>query len=152
LISNALDFRIRQPTMYNILSTNWKNQIPIQASLNKHLILSENVPFKKFNSIYQIPEYNAKYKSEYKPELIVLPHIYQGIVDDDKGPIHTIPAPNLNPADKYYNLSTNAEAIVSRYPYPSDLNYRTIQSKFLFFIVLYIFFVVLYIIIKRIHT
>jgi hypothetical protein len=140
LINNALDFRIRQPTMYNILSTNWKNQIPMRPSLNKHLILPQHVPFKEFNSFYQIPEYNSEHKPEYKSELIILPHIHQGTVDDDKGPIHTIPAPNLNPADKFYNLSTNTKAIVSHYPYSNDLNYRTtMQSKFLFFIVLYIF-------------
>jgi len=112
----------------------------MRPSLNKHLILPQHVPFKEFNSFYQIPEYNSEHKPEYKSELIILPHIHQGTVDDDKGPIHTIPAPNLNPADKFYNLSTNTKAIVSHYPYSNDLNYRTtMQSKFLFFIVLYIF-------------
>lgn len=74
----------------------------------------------------------AEYNPEYKAESVVLsPTTHRGgggIEDDDKGPIHTIPAPNLSLADKPYTNSR--ERIADRHPYMSSLNYRTTaQSK-----------------------
>jgi hypothetical protein len=98
---SQFNFRIRRP-IYNIVSTSWKNQIPMRAvSLNNRPILPQRVPTKEFYSINKIPEYSP----EYRPELVVLPPTHRGGVDDDKGPIHTIPAPNLSPADKPYNAN-----------------------------------------------
>ncbi|EZA51003.1 putative mediator of RNA polymerase II transcription subunit 26 isoform X2 [Ooceraea biroi] len=122
--------RIRRPTMYNVLSINWKNQIPLRASsLNKHVILPQRVPAKEFKSVHQIPEYRPEYKPEHRSELVVLPHIHQATIDDDKGPIHTIPAPNLSPADKFYNSATNAEAIANHRSHSSDPNHRTAMQN-----------------------
>lgn len=93
------------------------------VSLNNRPILPQRAPIKEFYSINKIPEYSP----EYRPELVVLPPTHRGGVDDDddKGPIHTIPAPNLSPADKPYN--TNLDDI-------ADLNYHnsitSAQSKY----------------------
>jgi len=114
--------------MYNALPINWKNQIPIRATLNNRAVLPQRVSVKEFYSINKAPEYS----SEYRPELVALPPTThrEDIDDDDKGPIHTIPAPNLSLADKPYNSMTNAEEIADRRPYSSNLNYHTIvQSK-----------------------
>ncbi|XP_012535975.1 uncharacterized protein LOC105836469 isoform X2 [Monomorium pharaonis] len=109
------NYRIRRP-IYNVLSTNWKNQIPMRAvSLNNHPILPQRASTKDFFSINKVLEYSPEYRSE----LVVLPSTHRGGVDDDKGPIHTIPAPNLNPADKSYNTNlatTNLDDI-------ADFNY-----------------------------
>lgn len=118
--------------MYNVLSASWKNQIPMRAVFppNNRLILPQRAPTKELYSINKIPVYSP----EYRPELVVLPPTHRGAVDDDKGPIHTIPAPNLSPADKQYNTATNLENIADHRPYhqsSSDLNYQTsIQSKY----------------------
>ncbi|XP_070171136.1 uncharacterized protein [Polyergus mexicanus] len=116
------NYRIRRPTMYNVLSNNWNNQIPIRAlPLNNHIVLPQRgTPTKDFYSINKIQEYS----SQYKPELTILPPTHRGDIDDDKGPIHTIPAPNLSPADKPYNSPTDSEKI-AHYPYLNDLNYHT---------------------------
>ncbi|KYM96829.1 hypothetical protein ALC62_12621, partial [Cyphomyrmex costatus] len=117
------NYRIRRP-IYNVLSTSWKNQIPMRAiSLNNRPILSQRVSTKGLYSINKVPEYSPEYKPA---ELVVLPPTHRGDVDDDKGPIHTIPAPNLSPADKPYNMATNLEDIMDRRPYQSssDLNYH----------------------------
>ncbi|XP_011265386.1 uncharacterized protein LOC105256850 [Camponotus floridanus] len=117
------NYRIRRPTVYNVLSNNWKNQIPIRAfPLNNHAILPQHgTPTKDFYSINKIQEYS----SQYKPELAILPPTHRGDIDDDKGPIHTIPAPNLGPADKPYNLPTNSGKTAHYPPYLNDLNYHT---------------------------
>lgn len=124
--------------MYNVLSTSWKNQIPMRAisSLNNRPILPQlRAPIKEFYSINKIPEYSP----EYRPELVALPATHRGDVDDDKGPIHTIPAPNLSPADKppirYDTVSTvnTATDLEDHRPYANDLNYNTpSQSKYKF--------------------
>ncbi|KAL6260027.1 hypothetical protein P5V15_009933 [Pogonomyrmex californicus] len=116
-----VNYRIRRP-IYNVLSTNWKNQIPMRAisTPNNRAILPQRAPIKEFYSINKVPEYSP----EYKPELSVLPSTHRGSVDDDKGPIHTIPAPNLSPADKPYNTGHNAEDIANHRPYSSDLNFH----------------------------
>lgn len=76
----------------------------------------------------KMPEYSP----EYRPEMVVLPATHRGGIDDDKGPIHTIPAPNLSPADKPYNPAADPKETSDRRPYPSDLNYHTTaQSKVL---------------------
>ncbi|KYN40755.1 hypothetical protein ALC56_05066, partial [Trachymyrmex septentrionalis] len=117
------NYRIRRP-IYNVLSTNWKNQVPMRAmSLNNRPILPQRISTtKELYSINKVPEYSP----EYRPELVVLPPTHRGNVDDDKGPIHTIPAPNLSPADKPYNTATNLEDIADHRPYQSssDLNYH----------------------------
>jgi len=130
-----LNFRIRRP-IYNVLSTSWKNQIPMKSnsrvvSLNNRPILQQRAPTKdKLYSINKVPEYSP----EYRPELVILPPTHREDVDDDKGPIHTIPAPNLSPADNPYNAATNLEDIADHRLYQSsDLNYHTpIQSKYQF--------------------
>lgn len=117
--------------MYNtiVLPNNRKNQIPIRAFPLNHAILPQRgTSIKDFYSINKIQEYS----SQYKPELAILPPTHRGDIDDDKGPIHTIPAPNLGPADKPYNLPTNSEK-TANYPYLNDLNYYTsVQSKPIF--------------------
>lgn len=55
---------------------------------------------KEFHSLNKAPEYSP----EYRPENVIIPSAHRGAIDDDKGPIHTIPAPNLSLADKPYNL------------------------------------------------
>lgn len=118
------NFRFRRP-IYNVLPTGWKNQIPMRAvSLNNRPILPQRVPTKEFYSINKVPEYSP----EYRPELVALPPTHRGGVDDDKGPIHTIPAPNLSPADKppiRFNTATNLEDLADQRPYPTDLNYQS---------------------------
>lgn len=100
-------------------------------------MLPQHAPIKEFYSINKVPEYSP----EYRPELVALPPTHRGDVDDDKGPIHTIPAPNLNPADKspirydtastVVNTATNFEDVADHRPYASDLNYNTLtQSKY----------------------
>lgn len=123
-----MNFRIRRP-IYNVLPTSWKNQIPMRAvSPNNRVILPQRAPTKEFYSINKIPEYSP----EYRPELVILPPTHRGDVDDDKGPIHTIPAPNLSLADKPYDTDTNLEDIADHRPYSTDLNYHAqlpAQSK-----------------------
>lgn len=114
--------------MYNVLSNNWHNQIPIRAfPLNNHAVLPQRgTPTKDFYSINKIQEYS----SQYKPELTVLAPTHREDIDDDRGPIHTIPAPNLSPADKPHNSPTDSEKIAHYRPYLNDLNYHTtVQSK-----------------------
>lgn len=120
--------------MYNVLSNNWKNQIPIRFPLNNHAILPQHgAPTKDFYSINKIQEYS----SQYKPELAILPPTHRGDIDDDKGPIHTIPAPNLSPADKPYNLPTNSGKTAHYPPNLNDLNYHTtVHSKPIFLLLL----------------
>lgn len=107
-------------------------------SLNNRPILPQRAPIKEFYSINKIPEYSP----EYRPELVALPPTHRGDIDDDKGPIHTIPAPNLSPADKpsiRYDMAstvdaaTNLEDVVDHRLYSSDLNYDVpAQSKYKF--------------------
>lgn len=91
--------------MFNVPSTIWKNQIPIRTSLNNHAVLPQRPPVKEFHNVNKMPEYSP----EYRPEAAVLPPTHRGGVDDDKGPIHTIPAPNLSPMDKPFNNEVNIE-------------------------------------------
>ncbi|KAJ8670676.1 hypothetical protein QAD02_001935 [Eretmocerus hayati] len=59
---------------------------------------------------------------EYRPEMI--PSLHRGGIDDDKGPIHTIPAPNLGPASKPYQqqqqLLASSSRVEERRPAPSQ--------------------------------
>lgn len=98
--------------------------------MNNHAILPQRgTPTKDFYSTNKIQEYS----SQYRPELAILQSTHRGDIDDDKGPIHTIPAPNLSPADKPYNLPTDSEKISYYRPYLNDLNYHnTAQSKSIF--------------------
>lgn len=119
--------------MYNVLPTAWKNQVPIRATLNNRVVLPQRTPIKEFHSVNKVPEYSP----EYRPELVVLPTTHRGSIDDDKGPIHTIPAPNLSPADKPYNTANDLKDIADRRPYSSNLNYHaTAQSKVYVFVAL----------------
>jgi len=99
-------------------------------SLNNRPILPQRASTtKELYSINKVPEYSP----EYRPELIILPPTHRENVDDDKGPIHTIPAPNLSLADKPYNAAINLENIADHQPHqPSnDLNYHVpVQSKY----------------------
>ncbi|EFN83513.1 hypothetical protein EAI_15449 [Harpegnathos saltator] len=116
-----VNYRPRRP-VYNVLPASWKNQIPMRATLNNNrAVLPQRVPLKEFHSVNKVPEYSP----EYRPELVVLPATHRGGIDDDKGPIHTIPAPNLSPADKPYNSPVDQKEIADRRPYPADLNYHT---------------------------
>lgn len=132
----VFNFRIRRPATYNVSPINWKNRIPMRASpMNNRVVLPQRMPIKEFHSVSKTPEYSP----EYKPELVILPATHRGGIDDDKGPIHTIPAPNLSPADKPFNSAIeSAKEIANRRPaYSSDLNYRTsVQSESIFFITL----------------
>lgn len=100
--------------------------------------MPQRAPIKEFYSINKVPEYSP----EYRPELVALPPTHRGDVDDDKGPIHTIPAPNLSPADKppiRHDMTTNLEDIVDHGPYSSDLNYYTsAQSKYKFLLQIFV--------------
>lgn len=98
-------------------------------SLNNRPILLQRASTKELYSINKVPEYSP----EYRPELVILPPTHRGGIDDNKGPIHTIPAPNLSPADKPYNTATNLEDTADHRPYrpSSDLNYHIpVQSKY----------------------
>ncbi|XP_032685030.1 alpha-protein kinase 1-like isoform X2 [Odontomachus brunneus] len=114
-----VNYRVRRP-VYNVLPIGWKNQVPIRATLNNRAVLPQRAPVKEFHSVNKMPEYSP----EYRPELVVLPATHRGSIDDDKGPIHTIPAPNLSPADKPYNSANDLKDIADRRPYSSDLNYH----------------------------
>ncbi|XP_011869522.1 PREDICTED: uncharacterized protein LOC105562941 [Vollenhovia emeryi] len=127
------NYRIRRP-IYNVLPTSWKNQIPMRAvSLNNRPILPQRATIKEFYSINKVPEYSP----EYRPELVALPAAtHRGGVDDDRGPIHTIPAPKLTPADKppirydtanLANTPTNFQDIADHRAYSSD--YHTSQAQ-----------------------
>ncbi|KAL0132801.1 hypothetical protein PUN28_000487 [Cardiocondyla obscurior] len=127
---NHANYRIRRP-MYNaVLPTGWKNQIPMRAASlnNRPPVLPLRVPTKEFYSVNKIPEYSP----EYRPELVALPSTHRGGVDDDKGPIHTIPAPNLSPADKpliRYGAGANLENVVEPpQSYSTDLHYHLAQN------------------------
>lgn len=70
-----------------------------------------------------------EYSPEYRPEAAVLPPTHRGGVDDDKGPIHTIPAPNLSPMDKpNFDLATISTSLTSQKavtsPTPVQHNYE----------------------------
>lgn len=120
------DFRIRRPVMYNALPIDLKKQIPIRASFTNRAVLPQRVSIKEFYSINKVP----KYSSEYRPELLTLSHTHPGDINDNKGPIHTILAPNLSLKNKPYNSMINSEKITDGRPYSSNLNYHTVvQSK-----------------------
>lgn len=113
--------------MYNALSITWKNQLPIRAPLNNGVNLPQRAPVKDFYSINKLAEYSP----EYRPGLVVLPTIHREDIDDDKGPIHTIPAPNLSLAAKPYESLINSEETADRRLMATDYN-TTAQSKFVF--------------------
>ncbi|XP_033212625.1 putative uncharacterized protein DDB_G0288537 [Belonocnema kinseyi] len=95
------NYRIRRPPVFNVVPNGWKtHQIPAMGVLNNHATLPQRPPVKEFHSLSKVPEYSP----EYRPEAVIIPSSHRGGIDDDKGPIHTIPAPNLSPADKPYNL------------------------------------------------
>lgn len=105
--------------MFNVPPTIWKNQMPIRAPLNNHAVLPQRPPVKEFHAVNKMPEYSP----EYRPEAAVLPPTHRGGIDDDKGPIHTIPAPNLSPMDKPFNNEANADE-TSRRQQPTDSTYK----------------------------
>lgn len=98
--------------MFNVPAAIWKNQMPIRAPLSNHVVLPQRPPVKEFHSVNKMPEYSP----EYRPEAAVLPPTHRGGVDDDKGPIHTIPAPNLSPMDKPFNGDVNGVEAHQRQP------------------------------------
>ncbi|KAG7190870.1 hypothetical protein KM043_006931 [Ampulex compressa] len=114
------NYRIRRPPVLNVLPTVWKNQAPIRASLNNHAVLPVRQPVKEFHSINKLPEYSP----EYRPDSAVLPATHRGGIDDDKGPIHTIPAPNLSPADKPRSPEVNPAESVPHRQYPHEINWN----------------------------
>ncbi|KAK1119693.1 hypothetical protein K0M31_013112 [Melipona bicolor] len=101
------NYRIRWPPMFNMPPAIWKNQIPIRAPLSNHAVLPQRPPVKEFHSVNKMPEYSP----EYRPEAAVLSPTHKGGIDDDKGPIHTIPAPNLSPMDKPFSNGANTDEI-----------------------------------------
>lgn len=116
--------------MYNVLPTAWKNQIPVLGVINTHAVLPQRPPVKEFHSMNKVPEYSP----EYRPETVVMPPTHRGGMDDDKGAIHTIPAPNLSLADKPYSLvegnpsENNHEDQVSHHQYSNDGHYSPNHS------------------------
>ncbi|XP_023289284.1 transcription factor SPT20 homolog [Orussus abietinus] len=93
------NYRVRRPPVFNVLPTSWKTQA-VHPPMNNRAVLPKRPPVKEFHSMSNVPEYSP----EYRPETAVLPPTHRGEMDEDRGPIHTIPAPNLSPADKPYNL------------------------------------------------
>ncbi|XP_043249729.1 putative uncharacterized protein DDB_G0271606 [Colletes gigas] len=116
------NYRIRRPPMYNSVNVPhgiWKNQMPIRAPMNNIAVLPQRPPVKEFHTVNKMPEFSP----EYRPEAAVLPQTHRGGVDDDKGPIHTIPAPNLSPMDKPFNGETNAQVAPQR-QHTTDSTYK----------------------------
>ncbi|XP_076278674.1 uncharacterized protein LOC143208282 isoform X2 [Lasioglossum baleicum] len=104
-----LNYRVRRPPMFNMPATMWKNQIPIRVPVNNHVVLPQR-PLKEFHNVNKLSEYSA----EYRPEAAVLPSTHRGSIDDDKGPIHTIPAPNLSIMDKPFSGEINSQDTIHR--------------------------------------
>ena len=116
------------------MPSGWKtHQIPVIGVLNNHAALPQRPPVKEFHSLSKVPEYSP----EYRPEAVIIPPTHRGGFDDDKGPIHTIPAPNLSPADKPYNLvegkavEANHEDSSHRRPFESNYNINFPGKKLL---------------------
>ncbi|XP_015588469.1 putative uncharacterized protein DDB_G0271606 [Cephus cinctus] len=121
------NYRIRRPPVFNVLPTAWKTQA-ILGPMNNLAVLPLRPPVKEFHSMNKVPEYSPEYSPEYRPEAAVMPATHRTHVDEDKGPIHTIPAPNLGPADKPYNLGANSQEnnpVESIRNYPADLSYNS---------------------------
>lgn len=113
--------------MYNnVMPNTWKSQVPVLGAINNHAALPQRPPVKEFHSMNKVPEYSP----EYRPETAAMPPTHRGGMDDDKGAIHTIPAPNLSLADKPYSLvesnspENNHEDHASRHHYPNDAPYN----------------------------
>ncbi|XP_034943132.1 alpha-protein kinase 1-like [Chelonus insularis] len=116
------NFRMRRPlpNQLNTLSANWKNQISM-SPMSSFPLLPQRAPPQEFKVMKVDPQYSP----EYKPEPLSFPSTHRGGIDDDKGPIHTIPAPNLSIADKPYNPAehsrgNNNQNDYRRYPVDSD--------------------------------
>ncbi|XP_026669314.1 myb-like protein Q [Ceratina calcarata] len=121
------NYRIRRPPMFNVPPTIWKNQLnqmAIRAPLNNHAVLPQRPPVKEFHSQSSNKIANMEFSPEYRPEAAVLPPTHRGGVDDDKGPIHTIPAPNLSPLDRPFGGEANAEDAVQRQQTTADAAYK----------------------------
>ncbi|XP_076660266.1 uncharacterized protein LOC143363584 [Halictus rubicundus] len=110
MLQKPLNYRVRRPPMFNMPSTMWKNQMPIRVPVNNHVVLPQRPPVKEFHTVNKMPEYSP----EYRPEAAVLPSPHRGSVDDDKGPIHTIPAPNLSIMDKPFSGEINSPDTIHR--------------------------------------
>lgn len=104
------NYRVRRPPMFNMPATIWKNQMPIRVPVNNHVVLPQRPPVKEFHNVNKLSEYSA----EYRPEAAVLPSTHRGSIDDDKGPIHTIPAPNLSIMDKPFSGEINSQNTIHR--------------------------------------
>ncbi|XP_011505465.1 PREDICTED: putative uncharacterized protein DDB_G0271606 [Ceratosolen solmsi marchali] len=88
------------PPMYNVLSNVYKNPIPpVLGKIDTYGGMVQRVsPVNELQSIVKDPQ---QYNSQYQLKIESLsPNIDS--FDDDKGPIHTIPAPNLGPASASY--------------------------------------------------
>ena len=96
-------------------------------------------PVKELQPIAKVPQ---QFSPEYRPETVGL-SAHRGGFDDDRGPIHTIPAPNLGPASKSYQLQqqqqhqqqqqffggqeSQGEEVANRPPYSvTQVDYSTI--------------------------
>lgn len=88
--------------------------------LNNYAVIPQRPPIKEFHAINKIAEYSP----EYRPEALILPSTHRGGIDDDKGPIHTIPAPNLSPADKPYIAETTIQETKSDYNRNTQGNFQ----------------------------
>ncbi|KAK0168052.1 hypothetical protein PV327_001891 [Microctonus hyperodae] len=116
-------YRLRPPPMFNVPPTQWKNPIPVIAPIQNIAVIPQRTPVKEFAVMKKVPEYSP----EYRPELIALPQTHRGDIDDDRGPIHTIPAPNLSLADKPYhtgeeNNDDNSQGGYRRLPNDNEYN------------------------------
>lgn len=109
--------------MFNVPPTQWKNPIPVIAPIQNIAVIPQRTTVKEFAVMNKVPEYSP----EYRPELIALPQTHRGDIDDDRGPIHTIPAPNLSLADKPYhtgeeNNDDNSQGDYRRLPNYNEYN------------------------------
>ncbi|XP_015116461.1 putative uncharacterized protein DDB_G0271606 [Diachasma alloeum] len=99
------NFRRPMRPGYTAPPSPWKNPMPILSAIPNIPVHPQRQPVKEFQLMSKVPEYSP----EYRPEPMVLPPTHRGGIDDDKGPIHTIPAPNLSLADKPYNPNEGGE-------------------------------------------
>ncbi|XP_011313035.1 putative mediator of RNA polymerase II transcription subunit 26 [Fopius arisanus] len=105
LFGKPQNFRRPMRPTYNAPPASWKNPMPLLSAIPNIPVHPQRQPIKEFQLMSKVPEYSP----EYRPEPMVMPPTHRGGIDDDKGPIHTIPAPNLSLADKPYNPNDGTE-------------------------------------------
>ncbi|XP_046741682.1 myb-like protein Q isoform X2 [Diprion similis] len=109
---------VRRPAMFGA-PPSWKSQ-SMMGPLSNQGSLPQRGPVKEFHSMNKVTEYSP----EYRPDQAMSPPSHHAAqTDDDKGPIHTIPAPNLGPADKPFNLQSQGD-----YPQSPSQDYMPSMS------------------------